>query len=64
MIAIINQGNKNSAGETRYKLQINSEIIVEFWHRREDGLATCLRKAADAVDANRRETLIKHLKGI
>lgn len=51
MIAIINDGtNSNITGLHRYRVQINNELICEFDHVREDGLAECLRKAADAVE--------------
>lgn len=34
-----------------YVLRVNSKVIVRFQHVRCDGLAECLRAAADAVDA-------------
>lgn len=49
MIAIINTGETNEAGEHRYRLQINDRVIGEFHHHRPDGLATCLRRAAMAA---------------
>lgn len=36
-----------------YTLKINYELICRFQHRRDEGLAQCLRQAADAVDAAR-----------
>lgn len=54
MIAIINQSRKQ--GEyTIYNLQINKDLICTFKHRRDDGLAVCLEKAAEA--ARRQEML-------
>lgn len=54
MIAIINDGtNPNSNGLHHYRVQINDTLICEFDHVREDGLAECLRKAANAVDEER-----------
>ena len=53
MIAIINKGgtDPDPGGLRAYTVQINHEIIVPaFSHFRRDGLATCLRKAADAVE--------------
>lgn len=34
-----------------YRLRINSQQIARFKHRRNEGLAECLRRAADAVEA-------------
>lgn len=34
-----------------YVLRINSDVITRFQHVRSEGLAECLRRAADAVDA-------------
>jgi len=50
MIAIINQQKKNKHGETLYFVLINNNKITEFYHKREYGLAACLRKAGDAVN--------------
>ena len=36
--------------EHRYLLRINHKHILWFGHRRDQGLAECLRRAADAVD--------------
>ena len=52
MIAIINRGphTGDSGGERNYDVCINDKLIAQFKHKRSDGLATCLRKAADAVE--------------
>ena len=51
MIKIINVGNFAKEPDIyRYEIKINSETICNFIHRREDGLAECLRRAAYAVD--------------
>lgn len=50
MIAIINTGAIDDEGRAHYRLQINNELIAEFHHYRVDGLAACLRLAADAAD--------------
>lgn len=42
-------------GRHIYQLRSNTEVICEFVHNREEGLAQCLRKAADAVDEAREE---------
>ena len=39
-----------SVGSNKYQLRINSTVIAEFYHNREDGLAACLRKAAIAAE--------------
>ena len=33
-----------------YRLRINSEVIAIFPHRRDEGLAECLRRAADSAE--------------
>jgi len=38
-------------GERRYEIRINYNIIAKFTHKRSDGLAVCLDKAAAAVRA-------------
>lgn len=55
MIAIINRGPVASAkGDLRsYEVKINAQTITFFTHARGDGLAECLRKAADAVEKSR-----------
>lgn len=50
MIAIINTGETNAEGQAHYRVQINNKLICTFDHTRTDGLATCLRLAADAVE--------------
>ena len=51
MIAIINTAkNPLPTGIHEYRVQINYDLICMFKHRREDGLAACLRRAADAVE--------------
>lgn len=53
MIAIVNTGPVNGSGPEgvhSYEVRINHRLITEFRHRRSDGLAKCLRSAADAVE--------------
>lgn len=51
MITIVNTAeNKNVDGLHKYRLQINHKFVLEFTHIRENGLAECLRMAANAVD--------------
>ena len=60
MIAIINRGgiDPDPQGLRTYQVQINNNPIlfgqtVLFQHYRKDGMAVCLRKAADAIDRAR-----------
>jgi len=51
MIAIVNVSKSLSpVGWHEYELRINQKVIAKFKHKREDGLAECLRKAAKAAD--------------
>jgi hypothetical protein len=51
MIAIINLGtNPNPYGIHEYVVRINQREICKFKHRRETGLAVCLKKASEAVE--------------
>lgn len=50
MIAIVNvDPNPRTIGEHDYEVRINRQVICRFKHIREQGLATCLEKAAEAV---------------
>jgi hypothetical protein len=52
MIAIVNIGPYNDpdlGGWRDYEVRINHKLITTFRHKRSDGLAGCLAKAADAV---------------
>lgn len=56
MIAIVNVSTHDDpCGVHEYEVRINREVITRFEHVREDGLAVCLRKAANAVEAARPE---------
>lgn len=50
MIVIINDGPSDGdpGGVRNYTLQINDEVLVTFMHERRQGLAACLREAAEA----------------
>lgn len=54
IITNITKHNKPT-GEHSYVLKINATEIARFTHVRENGLAECLRKAADAVEKMERE---------
>jgi hypothetical protein len=65
MIAIYNRGGDSDTDLRTYELCINRESIATFTHNRGDGLAECLRKAANAVevrDARAGETINEGLK--
>lgn len=63
MIAIINiTPDAHLTGPNTYRVQINREVICEFEHNRTyDGLAQCLRDAADAVEQSGDSSLVKIL---
>jgi hypothetical protein len=46
---ISDRGTPNNAFH-EYVVKINHEVITRFIHKRNEGLAECLRRAADAVD--------------
>lgn len=46
-----------ASGPHRYVLRINNKVIAYFNHSREDGLATCLRKAGAAAEDPRRQEI-------
>lgn len=53
MIAIVNVSPQDApmVGVNNYEVRINRKVICTFEHNRShDGLAQCLRDAADAVD--------------
>ena len=60
MIAIVNVGphdDPDPTGYRNYEVRINHEVIATFRHRREHGLARCLRMAAAAVEDVRAKEL-------
>lgn len=51
MIAIVNvTKDPKPTGVHTYELRINREVITTFTHRREEGLARCLQRAALAAE--------------
>jgi len=63
-IIITNKGQAPGENETTriYHISDNNGLIAEFTHDREDGLAECLRKAADAVDLKKHIDIANLLK--
>ena len=62
MIAIVNVGphdDPDPTGWRTYEVRINHEVIATFRHKREHGLARCLRMAAAAVDKEKRDELLR-----
>lgn len=60
MIAIVNVGphdNPDPTGWRTYEVRINHEVIATFTHKREHGLARCLKVAANAVEDVRAKEL-------
>jgi hypothetical protein len=49
MIAIVNRGD-GGKGVCEYTIGINDTVLATFRHDRRDGLAKCLRLAADAAE--------------
>ena len=67
MIAIVNvgpHGDPDPTGWRTYEVRINHEVITTFRHKREHGLARCLRMAAAAVDKEKRDELLRCWGGI
>ena len=66
MIAIVNVGphdDPDPTGWRNYEVRINREVIASFRHKREHGLARCLRMAAAAVDGRRIGELVAQFNG-
>ena len=65
MIAIVNVDKKpRKTGLHTYEVRINQDIICRFTHKREDGLATCLRLASEAVEEHKWAEAAKMLEMI
>ena len=64
MIKINNDGG-NMQGQCTYRVQIDQQLICKFDHDRLDGLAECLRKAAEATEQSEWAdfVLLDELKG-
>tara|TARA_R110000850_G_scaffold48912_2_gene120945 strand:- start:4668 stop:4940 length:273 start_codon:yes stop_codon:yes gene_type:complete len=51
IISNISDESAPMSGTNSYEVKINRELILKFTHNRQhDGLAQCLRDAADAID--------------
>jgi len=63
MIAIVNvDKNPRKTGAHVYEVRINHDVICRFTHNREDGLATCLRLASEAVEEQKWADVAKMLE--
>tara|TARA_R110002153_G_scaffold111913_1_gene253724 strand:+ start:267 stop:518 length:252 start_codon:yes stop_codon:yes gene_type:complete len=50
-------------GTNSYEVRINRDLICKFEHNRQhDGLAQCLRDAADAIDEHSEDKKVRLLK--
>ena len=67
MSIIIQNIGGNPLGVCKYQLRINQDVVAEFEHNRVDGLATCLRAAAEAVEKDKwmkaRDEILAHYFG-
>lgn len=61
MIAIVNVSPEGTdpMGVNEYELRINREVIARFTHRRSMPLHECLRRAADAAEAQHYEKILR-----
>lgn len=68
MVAIVNVSENYKVGLQEYEVRINRCVIARFTHDYKRGLATCLRKAAKAVEeqATKEELIacLPYLKGV
>jgi len=64
-IVIFNRGplNKTGRGVRDYEVVVQNKSICKFKHKREDGLAVCLEKAAKAVRDQHEQDLLKIVRG-
>ena len=64
MIEIVNCGPHSESpwGIRNYEVRINQKVVAEFQHKREDGLAKCLIRAAMAVEKNKWAFVREHLR--
>jgi len=64
MIRIYNESFDKSTGDCLYLLTINNQKITDFFHKRKDGLAVCLEKAAAAVKKKVEADLMRHFESV
>lgn len=50
MAIIIRNLGGNPLGTCDYEVRVNERVMAHFSHDRGDGLTTCLRKAAEAIE--------------
>jgi len=61
---IIRNLGGNLDGTCNYEVRVNEDVIATFAHNRPDGLATCLRIAANAVDRQREKDLVRMCEAV
>ena len=61
MIAIVNVGphDDDPGGWRNYEVRINQDVICTYQHKRSEGLARCLERAAEAVKSNEIQRILK-----
>ena len=65
MIAIINVStHQELTGYHDYEVRINRKVITTFEHKKESGMAECLRTAAAAIDKHDSELEYKIIMDI
>jgi hypothetical protein len=65
MIAIVNVSiHDDPVGINDYELRINAKVISKFQHRRADGLAVCLKKAAAAAEKAKWEKIEEFIEAM
>lgn len=68
MIGIVNigpaEGETSPIGKHCYEVRINRQLITTFHHYRANGLAECLRLAAEAVSRHRDQELVRLLEEV
>lgn len=62
IIQNISGDNFDYTGINHYQIRINQKVIAEFDHTRSEGLAKCLRLAADAVEDPMRVEKVNEFK--
>ena len=64
MSIVITNVSRAGTKRCRYQIKINAMLITEFTHKRSDGLAVCLRKAAAAVEDHEMQKLLRTIEAL